>query len=294
MLYDLRAGKIIMNQAASIFTGDRSPETRSSTPQEQSILRDNPFPQISEERQPFSKSGNKFVKLASPEVSRYIYSQTAPKASPLQLQEAESGFVKLLQAIENEKNKIVSAAEKLPVVGDIIKFFNSLFNSIKTLFEKLKSGQINSSTIVQAFDPVFKFVMGSTNIQQSPINQQTPANVVNSNLDEEKLVKQNFPDAYKKPNGLWFIKRNGVEQQILVSQNRPRLAQRSPQQGTTYISEDPTKDLINSTIGVVITIGTSTSSGITSTITGSTTTGIIGEIIGGSTCGGMGIISILS
>jgi len=262
MLYDLRAGKIIMNQAASIFTGDRSPETRSSTPQEQSILRDNPFPQISEERQPFSKSGNKFVKLASPEVSRYIYSQTAPKASPLQLQEAESGFVKLLQAIENEKNKIVSAAEKLPVVGDIIKFFNSLFNSIKTLFEKLKSGQINSSTIVQAFDPVFKFVMGSTNIQQSPINQQTPANVVNSNLDEEKLVKQNFPDAYKKPNGLWFIKRNGVEQQILVSQNRPRLAQRSPQQGTTYISEDPTKDLINSTIGVVITIGATIAAGI--------------------------------
>jgi len=262
MLYDLRAGKIIMNQAASIFTGDRSPETRSSTPQEQSILRDNPFPQISEERQPFSKSGNKFVKLASPEVSRYIYSQTAPKASPLQLQEAESGFVKLLQTIENEKNKIVSAAKKLPFVGQIIEFFNSLYESVKTLFQKMKSGQINSDTIVQAFDPIFKGLMGSTNIEQSPNNQQTPANVVNSNLDEEKLVKQNFPDAYKKPNGLWFIKRNGVEQQILVSQNRPRLAQRSPQQGTTYISEDKTKDLINSTIGVAITIGATIAAGI--------------------------------
>ena len=272
MLYDLRAGKIIMNQAASIFTGDRSPETKSSTPQEQSILRDNSFPQISEERQPFAKSGNKFVKLASPEVSRYIYSQTGPKASPSQLQEAQSGFARLLQTIENEKNKIVSLAneknkivslaEKLPIVGDIIKFFNSLYGAIKSLFDKLKSGQINSSTIIQAFDPIFSGVMGSTDVQQSPTNQQTPANVVNSNLDEEKLVKKNFPDAYKKSNGLWYIKRNGVEQQILVSQNRPRLAQRIPQQGTTYIAEDKTKDLINSTIGIVSTIGLTILAGI--------------------------------
>jgi hypothetical protein len=228
MLYDLRAGKIIMNQASSIFTGDRTPETKRSTPQEQSTSRENTFPSINEERQPFANSGHKFVKLASPEVTRHIYSQTAPKASQQQIQEAGNGFAKLLQAIEEEKNKVVNAAKNIPFIGEIIKFFESLYKAVTSLLNQLRDGSIKDNSVAQAFDPIIQGAVQSITGSSSTTVPETPANVVNPNLNEEKLVKQNFPDAYKKSNGLWYIRRNGVEQQILVSQNRPRLAQRAP------------------------------------------------------------------
>ena len=267
MLYDLRAGKIIMNQAASIFTGDRTPETKRSTPQEQSISRENTFPSINEERQPFATSGHKFLKLASPEVTRNIFAQTAPKTNQLQLQEASVGLSKILKAIEDEKNKIVNAAKSLPIVGDIIKFFESLYSAVKTLFDQLRNGNINSNSVAQAFDPILRGVVGSESSSNETPVQQTPssdvnANVVNPNLDEERLVRQNFPDAYKKPNGLWYIKRNGVEQQILVSQNRPKLAQRAPQQGTTLSGGSEITDMITNGIGVITTIGVTVAAGI--------------------------------
>jgi hypothetical protein len=262
MLYDLRAGKIIMNQAASIFTGDRTPETKRSTPQEQSISRENTFPSINEERQPFATSGYKFVKLASPEVTRHIFAQTAPQVNQLQLQEASVGLSKILRAIEVEKNKIVNAAKSLPIVGDIIKFFETLYTAVESLVNQLRNGNINANSVVQAFDPILQGLIGSqSSSNQTPV-QQTPSNVVNPNLDEERLVKQNFPDAYKKPNGFWYIKRNGVEQQILISQNRPKLAQRSPQQGTTLSGGSEVTDLITRGIGVVTAIGASIFAGL--------------------------------
>lgn len=260
MLYDLRAGKIIMNQASSIFAGDRSPETKRSTPQEQSTMRDNSFPQIGEERQPFAKNGHKFVKLASPEVTRYIYSQTSPKVSQEQIQIAENGFTKLLQAITSESKRVVdeitNALGKVPFINNVIGFFKGLYDAVTNLINSLKSGQINSTSVARAFEPVLQGILGSvggSSTNQTP-EQQTPANVVNPNLDEEKRVKQTFPDAYKKPDGFWYIKRNGVEQQILVSQSTPRLAQRAPQQGTTYTDGNRTLDIIQDGLSILATI----------------------------------------
>jgi hypothetical protein len=265
MLYDLRAGKIILNQAASIFTGDRSPETKRSTPQEQSIMRDNSFPQISEERQPFAKNGHKFVKLASPEVTRYIYSQTAPKASQQELQEAQNGFAQILQAIDTEGRRVVDEMLRflgnIPIVKNIANFFGALYKAFTNLLNGLKSGNITSASVAQAFDPILQGIIGATFDSNTAV-QETPSSVVNPNIDEEKRVKQTFPDAYKKPDGFWYIKRNGVEQQILVSQSNPRLAQRSPQQGTTYIGGDKTKDLISNTLSILGTIGATILAGV--------------------------------
>ena len=131
MLYDLRAGKIILNQQASIFIGDRTPETKRSTPQEQSILREDTYAPMVEEKQVFN-SREKFVKLASPEVTRYIYSQTPPKAQP-KIQEASDGLKRISDAIKDISKKVIDAAKAItiPFIDEIIKFFDVFYKAFE-------------------------------------------------------------------------------------------------------------------------------------------------------------------
>jgi hypothetical protein len=254
LLYDLRAGKIIMNQAASIFIGDRSPETKRSTPQEQSILREDAFAPMAEDRLIFN-SRHKFVKLASPEVTRYIYSQTAPKATEQQKQEAGNALDSIMKEISNIKNKVVNAAKSIPFIKEIIGFFEALWDAFTSLFNQLKSGQINASSVVQAFDPILKGIMSNQTAAPQQNIQNLPGMNPNSDFNEEALKR--VPGAYKKIDGNWYIKKpDGREEKINVNPNPVnKKAQRYPQQGTTYSGGDRTKDYITNAIGLLGTIG---------------------------------------
>lgn len=173
MLYDLRAGKVIMNQAASIFGGDRSPETKRSTPQEQSTLRENTFPGIGEERQPFADSNLKFVKLASPEVQRYIYSQTAPQQanqSPIL-----SAFQQIMNKIVEVKDNVVREIQKYAgAVGKVVEFFTKLYNAFKILFEKLRAGNISPDAVEQAFAPLLTSLVSASSEKNLRLAQRAP------------------------------------------------------------------------------------------------------------------------
>jgi hypothetical protein len=261
MLYDLRAGKIIMNQAASIFTGDRTPETKRTTPQEQSISREDTYPSMGEERQVFN-STHKFVKLASPEVTRYIYSQTAPKATEQQKQEAGNALSRIMKEVENVKNNVLGALKVLkdiPFVQDVIKFFENLYNVFSNLWNQTKSGTINENSIGQAFNPIFLAfsMMGS---QQA--NPSAPPGIVNSNHTTETAKRAG---GYQKSDGKWYIKdRNGVEKELLISPSPgiTKKAQRVQQIGTTYSGGNRTTDYINNAIGMIGTIGATILAGV--------------------------------
>ena len=229
MLYDLRAGKIIMNQAASIFTGDRTPSNKRSTPQEQSISRDNSFPSISEERQPFAAKNSKFLKLASPEITRHIYAQTAPVADEKIMTAIANGFTKLMNTITEQKNRVINAIKNMPVIGEIANFFDALFNAISSLLNQLKNKTFNTASIDKAFEPFTKGLLSSmsgseqTSASQSPSNQKNVQNTA-----------QNFLQNAVRP----FSKS----------------AQRSPMQGTTFVDVSSLDQIISNGTSVIVTI----------------------------------------
>ncbi len=164
MFYDLRASKILLNQASSIFAGDTSPEDKRSKPNEDMYNRSSDqFPQIQNQRQPFSEPHHKFVKLASPEVSRYIYSQTAPENTSEQseiarkkaMDETLSGLNQLSEAISEQYDKVVNGlkgfVDSVPLLKKISEFFTALFNSVKNIIGQITSGKITNDSINKEF-----------------------------------------------------------------------------------------------------------------------------------------------
>ena len=226
MLYDLRAGKIILNQASSIFTGDRSPSNKRSTIQEQSILRDNSFPSINEEKQPFASKNLKFVKLASPEVTRHIFAQTAPNLDERVITSVADGFNRLMKTIIDQKNRIVSALKNVPILKDIINFFDSLFNAFNSLMNQLKNRTFTNASIEKAFEPFTKGILSDMAGSEQPA-QQNAQNPAQQNA-------QNF----------------------LLNTIKPfkRSAQRNPMQGNTAVDLTSLNDIISNGSAVIVAI----------------------------------------
>lgn len=163
MFYDLRASKIILNQASSIFLGDTSPEDKRSSTSEDIYNRSSEqFPQIRDSLQPFSASHLKFVKLASPEVTRSIYSQTAPltfqqagTSKKQIMDEVLEGLNRLSEEIGNQYefivDKIKGFIDEVPLLKKISEFFSTLFRAIKNIASQVISGKISASSIEKEF-----------------------------------------------------------------------------------------------------------------------------------------------
>lgn len=224
MFYNLNAGKILMNQTSSIFTGDTSPENRRVKPNEQQAENENVFPQIQESKQPFSFNQYSFLKLASPEVSRHIFAQTAPVATPEQKKEAQSGLSRIFQSIRDVSSKLIqSIKDKLSqtgqainnawqkIIGNIINFFKALENAVKSLLNKIGSNSITFESVAEAFSGVIDILKGGSGSTNS------------TNASSNNSIK---------------------------------IAQRAPQQGTTYAGGSKNNQFILNGIGLATQMGT--------------------------------------
>ena len=224
MYYNLNAGRILMNQTAGIFGGDTSGETRRTSPHEQQAENENVFSQIPEERQPFSNNQYNFLKLASPSVTRSIYAQTAPTQTPEQKKESENGLTRVWQAIKDTASKLIQAIkDKLSQAGQTITdAYQNTIGKIVSLFKALENavrsllGQIGSNTIT--FESVAKAFSGVLDLLQggTQTNLLTKANTL-SNI---------------------------------------RIAQKDPQQGTTYAGGNKANQYILNAIGLAAQLGT--------------------------------------
>jgi hypothetical protein len=224
MYYNLSAGRILMNQTASIFGGDTSPENRRVKPSEQQAENENTFPQIPENKQPFSNSQYNFLKLASPEVSKHIYAQTAPTTTPEQKKEAENGLTRIWQSVRETANKVIQTIkEKLSqtgqvidnawqnIIGRIANFFKALENAVKSLLNQIASNTITFESVAKAFSGVLELLQGGTGFEQSSTK--------------------------------------------IASVDINRTSQRAPQQGTTYPGGNKANQIALNTIGLLSQIG---------------------------------------
>jgi hypothetical protein len=160
MYYDLRSAKIILNQASSIFGADISPENRPRRPSED-IYNSNTqnFPQIPESRKPFSEPYHKFLKLASPEVTKHIYAQTAPKVDPKTKNDVLKGLKEIFDAIGGQYQRLVEAAKNIiedKTVKQIINFFIAFSNAVRNIISQIQSNSISENSIIREFQNVEK------------------------------------------------------------------------------------------------------------------------------------------
>ena len=180
MFYDLRASKILLNQAASVFGADTSPENRRSRPTEDMYHKTNTqFPYITDERQPFSRSHHKFVKLASPEVSKIIFAQNNASKNP------NDSVLEILNFITEQIGGIYQQ-----IVDKLKGFTNSspLFKKISDLF-----------TTINSAVTTLKNAIKSNNISEQLLNNEFKKiqNVLLSDLSETNVSAKNFASLIK-------------------------------------------------------------------------------------------------
>ncbi len=169
MYYDLRASKIILNQASSIFAGDTSPEQKRNKPNEDMYFNNTTqFPTIQESRVPFSNSSNKFVKLASPELTRHIYSQTAPNVSQTNKITALNMLKQIYDAIGAKYRGVIEAISGFidgnPILKKVKDFFLALSNAISTIITAIQSNKISAKVVEEQFKNVEKSLLSDDNL----------------------------------------------------------------------------------------------------------------------------------
>jgi hypothetical protein len=263
--YDLSASKILLNQASSIFLGDTSPETQNYSPFEEQQQRDETFTSIPNKRQQFSGLEPKFLKLASPEVTRHIFAQTAP-TTPVATQEQKNQAKVSLQQIYNSvgissNNVIEKIKSGLSAFGKdiqekwsqefipkIIAIYDAIKNLISKLINSIGSKSFNAETISQEFNKLIQAISGT-----SP--NATFAETMNSPLATGVLGPAPAFGAAGAAMGVNLVSPNNGSQRR-SSSSFSKMAQRTPQQGTTRPGDDKTKAYMLNALGIISSIGT--------------------------------------
>lgn len=289
MFYDIKAGKIIMNQATGIFGADTSPETKRSEFNEQQTESENNFPAIPDTKKPFSSNQYNFLKLASPEVTRHIFAQTSPetqkppKQTPEQKRQAQSALSKIGEQISSTLKTITESLGKFAAtledslkaaasgfISRIIKIFNALTKAIQTLVQQIGSNSITFESIEKAFSDVISAINESGTTTIGSVAQGIAAGVgavlpgasaaglgaaVGAQMVAPKPSNPptSVPAPYNRPIPSKPVPR---VQGTKADTEYNRLAQRNPQQGTTYAGGDKTTQYIFNGIGIVASIGT--------------------------------------
>jgi hypothetical protein len=155
--YDLRAGKILVEAGASLFVADTSAVNKRSKPSEDMYNRQvEQFPRFPDAKTQFSDSNHKFLKLASPEVSRYIYSQNQ--------QNVISGIVsKLNEVVEAVKRQAIKIYEKIKLISDFSSkaksFYDALINMINKIIQATINGTITFDFVEKEFQVLMDFLL---------------------------------------------------------------------------------------------------------------------------------------
>lgn len=150
--YDLRAGKILAEAGASLFVADTSPTNKRSKPSEDMYNRQvEQFSRFPDSRTQFSDSDYKFLKLASPEVSRYIYSQNQENVF--------TGIVnKLSEIVENIKQQASQVIEKVKLVADFKEkvqlFYDTLVAAINRIIKAFMDHTITIELVEKEFQNI--------------------------------------------------------------------------------------------------------------------------------------------
>jgi hypothetical protein len=236
MFYDLKAGGILLNQLNSIFGAESNPTNPRITYPEQQIERENVFPTQNEGRQPFSNEQYRFLKLASPDITRHIYAQTAPaaatapaanKPTPQELQLAGNFVKQILDSIgktaTDTLNSITNVLNKLKLKGIITKitnFFNSLINGIKKIYQLITQGKLTTQDLENVFSNIIVSLSGQS---KTAYNQDISLKNGNSNQNSFSLVKK---------------------------------SQKSPQQGITRPGGDELTAKITQAVNIIVSVGT--------------------------------------
>jgi hypothetical protein len=249
MFYDLRAGGIIMNQATSIFGADTSPEDRRQQYHEQQTEGENVFSQIPETKQPYTSYNQyNFLKLASPEVTKHIYAQTAPQAAqpattptPEQKKEVENGFSSIMSQIKKTYDEIVAKVTvgAVNIFSKIKDFFDALYNAFKTLLDLIRQNKLTPADLEKQFSNVISVLTGQ--------KSGGAGSIASSALG--LVVPGAAPAAVGAAIGSGFTKKNSSLQNIKISQ-------RAPQTGTTYAGGNRVTQYIYNATGLIAQIGT--------------------------------------
>lgn len=201
MFYDINAGKILMNQATGIFGSDTSPETKRSQFDEQQIENENNFPAIRDTKTPFSNNQYDFLKLASPEVTRHIFAQTAPatekpkKPTPEQERQISNALNETINSLTSTKNSILGKLGKyisdnsnifvnalkdtaLGFISKIGEIFEAIKTTIRELLKGLSTNSLSGEKIESEFAKVISLISGtSSGSAASPVSS-TVQNVI--------------------------------------------------------------------------------------------------------------------
>ena len=234
IFYDLKAGGILLNQLNSIFGAETNPTNPRITYPEQQIERENVFPTQNDGRQPFSNEQHRFLKLASPDVTKHIYAQTAPatvpassvKASALEVKQAGDFVKQLLDKLGGTSAKIIKDItdflNKLGLSGWISKitnFFNKLSDGIRKIYELISQNKLRMADIESIFNSITQSLFGSATFAF-----QQKSFIKNGNLHQDSFI---------------FVKQS----------------QRTVQQGITRPGTDDITGKITTAINLIVSIG---------------------------------------
>lgn len=150
--YDIRAGKILAEAGASLFAADTSSVNKRSKPSEDMYNRQvEQFSRFPDTRTQFSDSDYKFLKLANPEVSRYIYSQNQNNIFT-------SAVSKLSEVINNIKQKAAEVYAQVKSVVDygsrVKLFFDTLIEAINRIIKAFADQTISFEIIEKEFQNI--------------------------------------------------------------------------------------------------------------------------------------------
>jgi hypothetical protein len=270
MFYDLNASKILLNQASSIFLGDTSPETANYSQFEEQQQRDETFTAIPTRRQQFSNIESKYLKLASPEITRHIYAQTAPVATQQQKNDAKLSLEQIFDAVSNGANTVVEKIkqgikslgadiERLwnsTYIPKIIAIYDAIKNLIRKLINSLGTKNFSLESISQEFNNLFQALRNDSGTGGS----SQVSNIINSPIGAAILGPGAAAGALGAFMGANLVAPNSGQSSqkptVKSNVNFQKVAQRIPQQGTTYPGNDKTKGYIINSIGIIASVGT--------------------------------------
>ena len=150
--YDLRAGKILAEAGASLFVAGTSNVNKRTKPSEDIYNRQTEqFTRFPDGKTQFSNQNFKFLKLANPEVSRYIYSQNQENF----FTNTVNKLKEVLQSIQKQANEVIQKVKDNADFASKIKlFYDALLGAINRIIQAFIDRTITLELVEKEFQGI--------------------------------------------------------------------------------------------------------------------------------------------